>query len=273
MANPSTNEPESLTAATGEKPEKRAARLILVTRPAPDGPRLISDLDTIGQASVFTPVMDITPNDAPVDLNGIAALAFTSANGVRAFIEKSDRRDLPAFAVGPATAAVCAEAGFHDVSIAGGDVGALADLIAGASGKLSGDVLHVAGVHRASDLSALLVERNVSAQRSVLYEAVARKAVDTKTLTALENSEANGRPIWALFYSARSARLFVDQLNAAGGAVHIPNITAACLREAVAVAAKEAAGETRWKDVLVANEKADDPVLHLMSQGIHTSTS
>ena len=55
---------------------------------------------------------------------GVAALAFTSINGVSAFAELSDRRDLPTFCVGDATADAARELGVSvpdEVSVSGFD--------------------------------------------------------------------------------------------------------------------------------------------------------
>src|SRR5207302_7953240 len=98
----------------------------LVTRPIEDAAPLAAALKARGIEAVVVPMMSIWPIGTPPRLDGIAALLFTSANGVRAFAGLSERRDLPCFAVGPATAAALTEAGFTPVAIAGGHVEALA---------------------------------------------------------------------------------------------------------------------------------------------------
>src|SRR4029453_9258545 len=77
-----------------------------------------------------------------LDLSGVAALAFTSANGVRAFADASGERGLKVFAVGAATAQAARAAGFKAVLSADGDVEALAEGIAVRRGELRGAVLH-----------------------------------------------------------------------------------------------------------------------------------
>ena len=60
----------------------------------------------------------IVPLGAPVrDLRPYRALAFTSANGVRAFAGKSTERNLPAYAVGERTAVALRAAGFTPVIV------------------------------------------------------------------------------------------------------------------------------------------------------------
>src|SRR4051812_13888324 len=117
----------------------------LVTRPIEDAAPLEAALRARGIEPVVAPMMSIWPAGTAPRLDGIAALLFTSANGVRAFAGLSDRRDLPAFAVGPATAAALSEAGFPRVETASGNVEALATLVAERLDPKAGPLLHVAG--------------------------------------------------------------------------------------------------------------------------------
>ena len=75
-------------------------------------------------------------------------MLFTSSNGVRAFAELSPRRDLPAFAVGDATAAAALAAGFTQFKSAGGDVRDLARLVASSLKPADGLLFHVRAVRR-----------------------------------------------------------------------------------------------------------------------------
>eukprot|EP01035_Chromulina_nebulosa_P059319 gene59319-81202_t len=98
--------------------------------------------------------------DVTVDLLGVAALAFTSANGVRAFADKSGERGLRVFAVGAATAQAARKAGFKSVLSADGDVAALAEGIAVRRNELRGD------------LAGALEKHRVETRRLTLYETV-----------------------------------------------------------------------------------------------------
>jgi len=95
-------------------------------------------------------------------------LAFTSRNGVAAFVALSDDRALPVFTVGDATAQAAQAAGFNEVRSAGGALGDLADLLAAAA---PGAVLAPGALEPAGDLSALLVGR-VEVRALPVYEAV-----------------------------------------------------------------------------------------------------
>src|SRR5882724_6752731 len=84
----------------------------LVTRPEEDAAPLAAALAERGIDVTLEPLLAIRPlPEAPIDLAGVQALLFTSANGVRSFAELAGGRDLagwrelPVFAVGNATAA------------------------------------------------------------------------------------------------------------------------------------------------------------------------
>ena len=104
------------------------------------------------------PVFEVVAqDDAEIDLCGIQALLFTSANGVRAFCSAlSDKRPadllLPVFAVGDASARTAAECGFSRIESADGDVTDLTDLVTARLDPAAGGLFHAAGSKVAGDL-------------------------------------------------------------------------------------------------------------------------
>jgi len=189
------------------------ARVVLVTRPAPDGEAFARRIEERGHRALLEPLLDIRfVEDAGISLDGIDALAFTSANGVRALMHA--RADAPqkvgvVFCVGAATAAAARAAGFGSITAAGGDVASLAATIADAGPSI---VLHVAGRERAGDLLGLLGGRGITVRRAVLYSAEARAAFSPATAEAL----AAGRIDDVAIFSPRTARQFVTLVWQAG---------------------------------------------------------
>ncbi len=119
---------------------------LLLTRPQEDSVALEAMLAERGHEAIVEPLLTIRPDlNAPLDLEGVAALLFTSANGARAFALRSHRRDLPVFAVGDASAQAARDLGFAKVESAGGDVAALGALVAHRHRPEDGALLHVAG--------------------------------------------------------------------------------------------------------------------------------
>ena len=86
---------------------------VLITRPGEDGTALAEVLKTNGVETVIEPLLAIKHINGPfVDVNTVQALLLTSANGVRALARRTDRRDLPVYAVGDATATTARREGF-----------------------------------------------------------------------------------------------------------------------------------------------------------------
>jgi uroporphyrinogen-III synthase len=171
-------------------------------------------------------------------LTDVKGLAFTSANGVRAFQPfATPARHLPAYGVGPQTAAALSAVGFSNVHIAGGDVTSLARTITDDCPE--GPVLHISGRDQAGDLAATLKAAGCHARRAVLYEARAATELPPAALTALRDNALDG----VILYSKRSAEIFYRLASTAGaeGAV-LPQ--AFCLSAGVAEIARAAGAQT-----------------------------
>jgi uroporphyrinogen-III synthase len=139
---------------------------VWVTRAQPGARATAARLSALGFEPLVLPVLEVRTLPARIDLGGVAALAFTSANGVAAFAAACAQRRLPVFAVGDASASAARAAGFAEVASAAGDVAALAGLIAAA--KPDGAVLHPGAAEPAGELAPDGVEMRALA----LYETV-----------------------------------------------------------------------------------------------------
>jgi uroporphyrinogen-III synthase len=181
---------------------------IWITRARPAAEATAERVRALGHEPLVVPLLTVRDLDqVEIDLAGVAALAFTSANGVRAFAEKSGERRLRVFAVGGATAQAARQAGFQAVLSADGDVAALAHGIVGRKAELKGCVLHAGAAEPAGDLVGELTARGLEARRLTLYE--------TRAVT-LSESQANTltRADAVLLHSPRAARALAKVLRA-----------------------------------------------------------
>lgn len=150
----------------------RPIRRVWITRAQPGAARTAARLTALGFEPVVAPLLAIRSladalKTAP-DFATVAALAFTSPNGVAAFAALTPAlRDRPVFAVGDATAEAARDAGFTDARSAAGDIHALAALISAT--PLSGLILAPGAREPAGDLPALLPDRDI--QRLPVYAA------------------------------------------------------------------------------------------------------
>ena len=212
-------------------------RHVLVTRPMEDAAPLARALEAGGFTVLVEPLLRIRNlAGGAADLSGLQALAFTSANGVRAlahFAPEAKDKGLAVFAVGPATAEAARAAGFANVRSADGDVARLARLIIEACPPGAGAVLHVAGSARAGDLMGALQGAGLDARRAVLYEAVAAQAL---SFSLRREIEAKGIGA-VLIFSPRTAALFVNLMTDAKLAPLAREMCLVALSPAVAAAA------------------------------------
>jgi uroporphyrinogen-III synthase len=181
---------------------------IWITRAQPAADATAERVRALGHDVVVAPLLAVRVlDDVAIELNDVAALAFTSANGVRAFAERCGDRALKVFAVGAATAQAARAAGFRAVLSADGDVDALADGIASRRSELVGSVLHPGAAELAGDLVAALERRRVPARRLVVYETVPVKpsAADAANLVRSDT---------VLLYSPRAAQVLATVLKA-----------------------------------------------------------
>jgi uroporphyrinogen-III synthase len=143
---------------------------IWVTRTQPDATTTAARLRALGHDPVVAPVLESRPIAGVVlPLDGVEALAFSSAHAVTAFAALSPKRDFAVFTTGAATATRARQAGFKAVVSADGDAEALADLVARAHPTR---VLHPSAAEPAADLAALLGARHIPAQSIPVYETV-----------------------------------------------------------------------------------------------------
>lgn len=204
---------------------------VLVTRPREDAEPLATELSAQGHRVWLAPLLTIRVTaDAVPELSEVQALLFTSANGVRAFAARSVRRDLPALAVGEATASAARAAGFVEVASASGDVTALAELAEARLRPGDGVLYHAAGDTTAGDLKARLETAGFAVRREALYAATPATELPAAVRTAL----AEGRLDAAVFFSPRTADTFVTLIQQGGLSGACRTLAAVCLSPAVA---------------------------------------
>ena len=236
---------------------------ILITRPREDADSFAATLGARGIEVTVEPLLTIQPVADPViDLDGVQALLFTSANGVRCFASANARRDLKVFAVGDASAALARAQGFVEVESAAGDVGSLATLVADRVKPGDGALLHAAGSSLAGDLKGQLEQAGYTVRRVTLYDALPATELSSATLM---NLRLGGIDAVALF-SPRSARTFVElwrkarQPGQSGDG--LAQVTALCLSAAVAREAKD----LDWRRIEIATRPDGAAMLDLVLQ-------
>lgn len=230
---------------------------VLVTRPLEDGKEIAARLAERGHQALLAPLLEPRFQDGPLleeqgdELKDVQALLATSANGIRAFIRRSARRDLPVFAVGPQTAQEARAAGFGDVRSADGDAKALAQATrrwAAAEGVL----LHVCAQDAPGTLAESLSASGFSVRPCPLYTIEPAHTLPPVAEAALRQ----GRLDAVMFFSPRTARIF----GALSDSLPTESLTGFCISPATA----QALTPSRFARIAVAMQPNQDAMLALV---------
>ena len=204
---------------------------LVVTRPQADSERTAAALRARGHFVLIAPLMRVEPVAADLS-GGWGGVIITSANAPGAIAANPSCKTLfklPLFAVGRRSAEAARQAGFSDVTSAGGDVRDLVRLIAAQRADAAAPLLYLAGEDRAADLVAELVAHGIAAEMAVVYRAVAAPFPPELT-TALAAGEVDA----VLHFSKRSAENYLAGAAQAGVAEQALAVRHICLSAQIA---------------------------------------
>jgi uroporphyrinogen-III synthase len=198
------------------------------------------------------PLLTIEPLPVALELNGIQAIAVTSANAAPALAAV---RHLPVFAVGAASAAAARGAGCTRVETAGGDAPSLARLIVASCRPEGGAILHLCGTEVRAGLAEALVEAGFRVLRQAVYRAKPAQALSAPTCAALRHGIDA-----VLLFSPRTALIFCELALRHGLERCLSATDACCLSAAVAECCRKLA----WREVRIAARPDQDALVELL---------
>ena len=203
----------------------RKSLTVWITRAEPGASETAERVAAHGHKAVVAPMLMLERLPNPqMNLHDVRAIAFTSANGVRAFAAASPERDFRIFCVGAATAAEAKAAGFRSVLAGDGDVAALAQRIATRQLELRGGVvLHPGAAHPAGDLVGALKRAGIEARGVALYDSMPAQ-VSPEILAGMGEIDA------VLLHSPKASKVLAKLLRKHPA----PHLRALCLSPAVA---------------------------------------
>ncbi len=208
---------------------------ILVTRPAHDQAALAARLEALGHEAVSSPLLKIEPLEFSLpDLSGFQGLIFTSANGVRATVEKFNfekLKNLTAVTVGDATAATARKAGFANVVSVGDNIDDIGVYLVKAYGGGDNKFLHLAGTSRAGDLNSLTGPEGPAIEVVEVYRSVAEPNLTSLVATGIKANHIDG----VILMSPRTAEIYVSLIIKSGLKIHAGNMFHYCLSANVAM--------------------------------------
>jgi uroporphyrinogen-III synthase len=164
--------------------------------------------------------------------------------------------DLPAFAVGDATATCAADAGFNHIRTADGDAVALAALVSQTLTPQGGPLFFPAGRGQGGELAMALRQKGFRVLRRAVYEAVSIASLPVAAETHLRHRDVRT----AMFFSAETARHFVRLIRAAKLDEVLSDVEAVSISERSTVALRE----LPWRRISVASKPNQDAMLALL---------
>jgi uroporphyrinogen-III synthase len=213
---------------------------ILVVRPQPGADATAARLTALGHESIVHPLLETRALPWVLPAHSFDAVILSSAAAVRHAGSRADAlKNLPAHAVGAATATAARTAGWSDVKAGPGTMQVLLDGLAG------GQLLHLAG----AELTPVTVPPALSLTRVTVYE------TPLLPLPALPDVQA------VLLHSPRTAGQFAAQWDRLGGrraAVKLFAISAATL----------AAAGTGWAQAQAAPEPTESALLAMLPKAL-----
>jgi uroporphyrinogen-III synthase len=204
---------------------------LAVTRPHDDSERIAAALRARGHDVLVAPLMQVEPVAADIR-ESWAAVIVTSANAPAAIATHPSHAaliKLPVIAVGRRSADACRQAGFTEVTTAGGDVRDLVRLIVARRADATGPLLYLAGQDRAADLIGELTARGIAAEMAVVYRA-ASAPFPLALSAALKAGEVDA----VLHFSRRSAENYLSGAAQAGVAEQALAVRHICLSAQIA---------------------------------------
>ncbi len=234
---------------------------ILITRGREDASPLAKILRELGFKPIVDPLFEVEiKNNSRLELEGVQALLMTSANGVRAFAQRSAVRNLPICAVGDATAQTAKEIGFSLILSAQGNVLDLARLVSKSFFPNGGALFHSTGTHVAGDLGRRLKKYGFNYRRQVLYQVTEKGNFSKSTISAF----AKRKILYILLYSPRTAEIFKRLARDSGIDKGLAETSVVCLSEAVA----KKVSELTWKNIFISECPNQQSLLTLLKQTI-----
>ena len=223
----------------------RPAPRVWITRTQPGAEATARRVQEMGWTPVVAPLLEVRPISGAMlkspTPSGLAGVALTSPNTITTIAKDlAAYNGLPFFAVGDATAEAARAAGLTNVTSAGGDIHALARLIASKLSK--GTVFAPGALEPAGDLPALLPEHSVI--RLPVYETLAVTPAVPEDLSAV------------LVHSPRAARILANLLP--------PEIATNLLAVTISAAAKAPLEALDFKKIAIAPTPDEEGVLRTL---------
>lgn len=206
---------------------------VLLTRRSADNARMAALFAPLGLETISLPLIELEDTGRAVPDHGHDFSVFTSAAAIEVLSARREDRlhGMPAYAVGPRTAALLRQKAYSNVRQGIGDAEGLADLIASDfAGRNDARGLYPCGEQRALDLAAMLKPAGIALELAEIYR-LRECEVGRDAVAAALGSTKGGA---AAVFSAESGKRLVAQARRLGLEDMLQAISLAALSQGIA---------------------------------------
>lgn len=219
----------------------------LLIRPAEDSKALATELGKKDFDVDIDPVINISFLPlATLNIADYQGLIFTSANGVKSFMEQASPSNIAVYTVGNKTAQTAQNFGSLNIINADGNVQKLALIIKDHSKSKKAPFLYPRGEHVSGDLKQELENEGFKVDSPIIYKAVPSDGLQQQTKNMLKKGSIDYIP----FYSRRSALIFIKLIKNAGLESCLSAVSALCLSPDI----ERSISALNWKEILTAGK-------------------
>ncbi|MAJ62878.1 MAG: hypothetical protein CL558_06300 [Alphaproteobacteria bacterium] len=240
---------------------------VLLTRPHDQSQSLTQKLAVHDLETLIAPMLEIESMVASIPpLQHAQGLIFCSPSAVTMFDKRCSENgveasEVPAFCVGQGTKTMAENCGFKTVISADGDAKDLMRLILTQTRPDRGVMVHVRGADVTKDFAKLLLKYGYQTESTVIYNARTADSVETAAMNAMYAGEIG----YVMFFSTRTAQAFVTLAKSQGFAAAAPQMTAICMSDQVAEAARIGVA---WRSVRVAHEPNENAMIETLRDAV-----
>ncbi len=230
---------------------------VVLTRPQDDSERTATALRSRGHEVLIAPLLRVESVNIDLRTNwgGVIVTSANAAAAIAAHPAREGLIKLPVFAVGKRSADAARQAGFSDITTAGGDVRDLMRTVMACRADAKAPLLYLAGEDRAGDLIGDLTVRGIAAELAVVYRAAAAP-FSAGLIKAFKAKEVDA----VLHFSKRSAESYLAGADVAGVAAPALAVRHFCLSEQVAEPLRNAGAA----DVAIAKRPDEAAMIELI---------
>lgn len=207
-----------------------ARKQILLIRPQARSESFSAELRDLGYTTVISPVLGIEYKDTKwPDISGYQGIIATSVYGVESLSKAFEGRDVPLYLVGKNTSAAAADLGFSAIRKTAINAQTLADEITADIDNKAQPFLYVRGEDISFQMKDALSSEGIVVDEHIAYSAEAITMLSVDVQGALKNKAIGAVP----FFSVRSAKIFIENVEKAGLSEHLKGIKALCISQSV----------------------------------------